>query len=74
MMYVCLRRFRVDVLNSIKSEISADRRDDALLDAQPFRLDYFEEIMASEGNLISGSRCDFKQASHLGHFLVLGYC
>ena len=36
---------------------------------QPFCYEYFEEIMAGSVYLISGNRCDFKQASHLGHFL-----
>jgi hypothetical protein len=69
MVHICLQQFRVDVLNSIKSEISEDHREEALQGTRPFCLEYFEEIMISEVYLISGNRCDFKQALDLGHFL-----
>lgn len=69
MVHICLQQFRVDVLNSIKSEISEHQREEALQGTRAFCLEYFEEIMEKRVYLISGNRCDFKQASHLGHFL-----
>ena len=67
--HICLRQFRVDILGSVQSEIAVDQQEDALRDTQPFCYEYFEEIMAGAVYLMSGNRCDFKQPSHLGHFL-----
>ena len=69
MVHICLQQFRLDILRSIRSEISVDHQEEALDGTQPFCYEYFEEIMAGSVYLISGNRCDFKQASHLGHFL-----
>ena len=69
MVHICLQQFRVDILGSVRSEISVDHQEDALQGTQPFCYEYFEEIMAGAVYLMSGNRCDFKQASHLGHFL-----
>ena len=69
MVHICLQQFRVDILSSVKAEISDEHREEALRGLRPFCVDYFEEIMAGGVYLISGNRCDFKQASHLGHFL-----
>ena len=69
MVHICLQQFRLDVLISVKAEISEDKREEALQGTRAFCLEYFEEIMENGVYLISGNRCDFKQASHLGHFL-----
>jgi hypothetical protein len=69
MVHICLRQFRVDVFGSVQSEIGEDHREEALQGHRGFCFDYFEEIMSDPVHLISGNRCDFKQPSHLGHFL-----
>ena len=69
MVHICLQQFCVDILRSIKAEISNKHREEALQGIQPFYVDYFEEIIVDKVYLISSNWCDFKQASHLGHFL-----
>jgi hypothetical protein len=67
--HICLQQFRIDVLRSIQSEMLEEHREEALQGTQPFCWEYFQEILADNVYLISGNRCDFKQPSHLGHFL-----
>lgn len=69
MIHICLKQFRVDILGSVQHEIAEEHREEALLGQRGFCFDYFEEILRDAVHLISGNRCDFKQASHLGHFL-----
>ncbi len=67
--HLCLQQLRVDFLRSIKSDIQADRQEDALKGLDPFCVEYFQDILTEDVYLISGNRCDFKQPTHLGHFL-----
>lgn len=67
--HLCLLQFRVDILSTTKSEITEEHREAALNGIQPFCLEYFEGIMGQGVYLISGNRCDFKEASHLGYYL-----
>ncbi|KIW19428.1 hypothetical protein PV08_03723 [Exophiala spinifera] len=69
MVHICLQQFRVDVLRSIQSDIQPECREDALRGLDPFCFEYFQDILTDDVYLISGNRCDFKQVTHLGHFL-----
>jgi hypothetical protein len=69
MVHICLHQFRVDTLGNVRSEIRADRREEALEGNRPFCMEYLEEIMEVPLHLVSGNRSDFKIVSHLGHFL-----
>jgi hypothetical protein len=69
MVHICLQQFRVDVLRSIKSDIQEACQEDALKGLDPLCHEYLQDILTNEVYLISGNRCDFKQPTHLGHFL-----
>ena len=69
MVHICLQQFRVDVLRSIKSDVQEEHQEDALRGLNPFSFEYFQDILRDDIYLISGNRCDFKEATHLGHFL-----
>ena len=69
MVHICLRQFRVDILRGVQSGIHAEHRDEALQGQHGFCFEYLAEIMGEPIYLISGNRCDFKQPTHLGHFL-----
>jgi hypothetical protein len=69
MVHICLQQFRVDVLRSIKSDVQEEHQEDALRGLNPFSFEYFQDILRDDVYLISGNRCDFKEATHLGHFL-----
>ena len=69
MVHICLRQFRIDVLRTVKSEISEEHREEALQGTQPFSYDYLDQIMTDELHLVSGNRSDFKKVSRLVHFL-----
>jgi hypothetical protein len=69
MVHLCLQQFRVDVLGSVKLEILEEQREEALEANRSFCYEYLESILAQGVYLLSGNRCDFKQATHLGHSL-----
>jgi hypothetical protein len=57
------------VLGSVRGEIVQERRAEAIKGEVGFCMEYFSEIMTNRVYLMSGNRCDFKQASDLAHFL-----
>ena len=70
MVHLCLKQFRLDVMNAVKAEIREEKREEALKAERPFCYSYFEEIMTSGCYLLSGNRCDFKVPSDLVEFLM----
>jgi hypothetical protein len=70
MVHICLQQLRIDVLNTVRTEISPNHREEALQGTQPFSYDYLHEIMTEGVYLMSGNRCDFKEVSHLVRFLL----
>lgn len=69
MVHICLRQFRREVFSSLQREVSEEHREEALQGLRPVCYEYLEEIMIDGVHLISGNRCDFKQAMTLGNFL-----
>jgi len=69
MAYICLRQFRLDILNGIKSEIHVEQRTIALQEVKPLCYEYLAAILIDGVHLVSGNRSDYKQVSDLGHFL-----
>ena len=59
----------MDVLGSVRGEVLLERRTEAIKGEVGFYIEYFSEIITDRVYLISGNRCDFKQASDLAHFL-----
>lgn len=70
LVHVCLKQFRLDVLQAVKAEIREDRRDEAPKGEVAFCHDYFTEIMADGCYLMSGNRYDFKAPSTLVSYLL----
>lgn len=66
---ICLQQFRIDVVNTVRSEISANHQEEALKGDKPFSFEYLDEIMTDDLYLVSGNRSDFKRVSDLVHFL-----
>ncbi len=66
---IVLQQFRIDVLHTVQSEISADHREEALKGDQPFSHEYLDNIMTDGLHLVSGNRSDFKKVSHLVQYL-----
>jgi hypothetical protein len=69
MVHICLRQFRVDVLQAVKAEIREEHREQAIKGDRPFSREYFEEIMADGCFLISGNKTEMKDPRALAHFL-----
>ena len=71
--HICLRQFRVDVLQAVKAEIREEHREEAIKGDRPFSREYFEEITADGCFLISGNKTEMKDPKDpkdLAHFLV----
>ena len=67
--HICLHQFRTDVLQCVSAETKEQSRDEAMKGLQPFCFEWLDEVMADGVYLMSGNRCDFEVASHLGSFL-----
>lgn len=59
----------MDILTSIRGELTAEAREEALVGQTPFSYEYFQEIMEAPVYLSSGNRCDFKVPRYLGLYL-----
>jgi hypothetical protein len=70
LVHICLKQFRLDVLQAVKAEIREDRREEALTGERAFSYDYFAEIMTDGCYLMSGNRCDFKAPAALLSYLI----
>jgi hypothetical protein len=69
MVHICLRQFRVDVLQTVKAEIREEHREQAIKGDRPFSRAYFEEIMADGCFLISGNKMEMQDPKDLARFL-----
>jgi hypothetical protein len=67
--HICLQQLRIDVLSTVRTEISPNHREEALQGLEPFSYDYLDAIMTNGLYLMSGNRCDFKEVSNLVDFL-----
>ena len=67
--HICLRQFRQDVFGSIQREVLEECREEVLQGLSPVCYEYLDEVMVGGTHLISGNRCDFKQAPALGQYL-----
>ena len=69
MIHICLRQFRIDVLSTVRSEIDAEHREQALEGDQPFCHEYLDRIMTAGLWLVSGNRSELKDVATLVRYL-----
>lgn len=69
MVHICLRQFRIDVMNAVKAEIEVDEQEEALDGEKGFCYEYIDEVMVAGCYLMSGNKTEFKQVNDLARFL-----
>lgn len=63
--HICLRQFRIDLLEKIKSEIKEDQRTDALQGLEPFSYETLSKILTDSVYLTKGHKTFDKNATNM---------
>jgi len=69
MVHICLRQFRVDVIDTVKKELMDEHQDHALQGNEPFCYEYLRKIRGGKLHFVAGNRSSLKDASKLADLL-----